>query len=333
MEKEMRLGNKLNLKIALFFAMSLLLIVLSAFIGEIAMPFASAFYGALVFAEFNFKNKKVTFSLICAVLSVILTVIFFGATAIWSTVSVISGILIYLMYKFGYNKCDTSVLLTLIISFAIVVSFVLIAFDATNTISFAAVVDYYTDIYKYIKAAFLKQAMEIYSTVNDASGNTIISEEMVIAAIDAFVRTLPSVIMTIAFLISGISLKVYTALACKITDDEKIKSWRFNIPKVYAYFYILLYILSIFIQETNILALAIINLSGIMSFMFAYMGLKFIYRKMREAGKRTSAWLLPTLCILFFGSFAVDLISVFGVVYTVYDRKNSDMSDTNQNNL
>ncbi len=327
MEKEMRSDRSYTGMLAFSFVMSLLFVSASAVLGEILMPFASAFFAVLLFVE----NKNHIFSLICVFAAVALTVIMFNPISIWSTVAVIVGFAIYFMYKFKNSKCDTSILLIIIVSLAIALSFVLTAVAFTGEYTFESVIDFYKGLYAEIKVEFVKKTKDIYEKLAESSG-VVISEDTVIYALDAFVKTIPSVIMTISFFMIGISLKVYTSVLKRFTETtDRIHTWSFSIPSVYGYFYLILYILAIFLTDSGMISLAVANLTGILSFMFAYMGLKFAYNKICKRAKKVLAIALLILGIMLLGTLAVNLLSIFGVFCTISDSKRGGMSDNNIN--
>ncbi len=330
MARETKTGSPDNKPMMFFGIISALLIVLSAFVGEILIPFSAAFFAALLVMEG--KGRK--FSVICVIISVVMTALFFGPASIWSTASVIVGFVIFICHKFGFTKCDTSVLITLILSLSFFASFVLIAFMVTGEQTFAGAIDFYEELFAQIKVIIISEAEAIYSAVPEFNENVSVLVEQLEYMLDSFVKTIPSLIMIISFVLSGIALKVYTrALRRYACDIEAVGEWKFSIPTVYAYFYILIYLGSIFITGAGVFSLVVINILGILSFMFAYMGFKFIYRKMCARGHRIMAVALPVLGILFAGAFAVDLLSVFGVVYTITESKHGGTSHNNNTSI
>ncbi len=334
MEKDMRTDGPNRGRLIVNFAISALFIALSSFFGEVLMPFAAAFYAVLLYLELSAEKQIPVCSIICGLLSILFNIFLFSPISIFGIAAVIFGIIIYIMYKFGMSKCDTSILITLLNSFFIFISFIFIAFELTDIYTLKAAFNYYAELYEFLKSEFVFRFMQMYSAVSEEAIGILITEEMIAGVFDAFIKTLPSVIMIIAFIFTGISLKVYTAVLRRYHDSsDRIYTWNFSMPTLYAYFYILIYILSLFVKPEGAFGLTLINLSGLMLFMFAYTGVKFANRFLRDKGHPKLAVVLPVFGIFVFGSLAIDILSVVGVICTLNESKNSNHFNQSNTNL
>ena len=319
MKTELRSDKSYKASITLFFILTLLSLVCTAVVGEILLPITAAFYALL----FVFEKNKHVLSIICAAVSVALLLIPVSILPVWCAVSVLCGLVLGLAYRFGNSKCDTAVILTLFIAIAIIFSFVLIAFVKTGDYSLDSAFDFYSELYERLRSDFVNGMMQAMDSV-DVEGIEQIefTPEYFGALIDGVVNLLVSYVFIISFVLAGLTLKIFTAVARRFADEEcEIKNWKFAVPSIYAYLYIAVYLLSSFAYGDGLFDLSVLNLSGIFATVFAYIGLKAVLELFSNKNRKGLGIVILFVGFALLGSLALDVISVFGVVYTIQQNK------------
>ncbi len=318
MKTVLRSDKPYNFSIALFFLLTVLSLLGAAFIGEIMLPICAAFFAVLLV----FEEKKHILSLICAILSI--AFLFFPLTlpAVWGAASILCGAVLFLLYRFGNTKCDTAFIITLLISVLIIISFIITAFAITGDYSLNAAADFYSKLYEYIRGTFIDSLSNLALTLPEGAVGVEISEDLIIEAFDGIFNLLISFLVIISFLLAGIMLKIFTALVKIYADDScDINNWKFILPSIYAYLYIVLFLLSAFAAGDGVIDISILNLSGIFATVFAYIGLKSAIEMFTRNGRKVLGIVVLAFAFAFFGSLAVDLVSVFGVLQTIQQNK------------
>ncbi|MBQ8414510.1 MAG: hypothetical protein IJX58_04605, partial [Clostridia bacterium] len=91
---------------------------------------------------------------------------------------------------------------------------------------------------------------------------------------------------------------------------------------VYAYFYILLVILSLFATNADsIFAVSVLNLYNIFMVVFAYVGFTVSLDTLKNRMKPVTATLVLIAVLLIFASFAAQILAAFGVLYSIRNEK------------
>ena len=309
--------------------LTVLLLSLSAYLGELAVPFAAASFALLLSFD---KGKRIA-TVICTLVGISLLLLPLQLLPIWSAVSLILGALLCLSYKFGFSKCDSAILLTVVASAGMLLFFFIIAFEAIGVWDFGAAMEFYSELKEMLKSEFVNGIMGVYSTIPEAVEMGITSE-YVAALFDSFANMIVSVIAVISFFLVGVMMKTFCFIGRRLAEEnDGIYTWRFETPSVYAYFYVAIYVLSMFIAPDSVIGITIANVVGILSFLFAYMGMKYVYGFFAERQKKVLGRLVIIASVLIFSSLALDLLSVFGAAYTVYRHgNNTDSGTTNTQN-
>ena len=304
---------------------TILLLALSVYFGELVMPFLMASFALLLF----FDGEKYIASAVSVAIGIILLLLPLQQPSIWGIATLLLGAILHLTYRFGFSKCDSAILLTVVTTGCIFFYFFLLAFDAIGDWNFGAAVDFYSELKNSVRSEFVSGVMATYSTLPEAAEMGITSE-YVASLFDSFVNMLVSVIAVISFFIIGIAMKVFCAIGRRLAEEnDGINSWRFEPSTVYAYFYIALYVVSMFIAPDSVLGITLANVVSILSFVFAYMGVKYAYGFFAERGKKGLGKIVIALSVLIFSSMALNLLSVLGAAYTVYRRANRSDSQKN----
>lgn len=327
MKTSLRQDKSYPVIISLLFTLSVVCIGATVVLGEFILPLAISFYAALL----TFERKKHILSLICAAVGFSMLFIPFTISAVWGGVSVICGILLYLLYRSGNAKSDTALILTFFLSAAIVFSFVLIAYKITGEFGLEPTIKYYLNLFNEFKAYFIESVMALSSSVSDKVGELAvpgqvgelaISEELLNESITLMFNMSISFIIIIAFLLSGLAIKLFTFIVRKNTEQNSpVHSWRFLLPSIYAYSFLIVFLLSSFVSPVETFGIVIINLSNIFTFIFVYIGFKAFKDLLSKKGKPVLGILIPILGVILLGNMAMDVLSVFGAVSTIMSNK------------
>jgi hypothetical protein len=146
-----------------------------------------------------------------------------------------------------------------------VLGYLLLAMIQQNTYTLDAAIAYYIEIIDSLRPIFVNTLYEIYT-----SSGMPVQEELIVAVFDRQVGMIISYLLIGGFVVSGIGLKIFGAIVSRCSEDNtRIKNWRFTANKSYAYFYIILMLLSLFIGATDgIFAISVLNLYNIFSVIF-----------------------------------------------------------------
>ena len=319
MKTELRADKSYKVTVALLFLLSMFSIIASSLVGEIFLSIATAFYAALLVFE---KGNR-PLSIILGVFGALITLIPLGVPSVWGIAPVVAGILIFLLYKSGSTKCDTAIVLTLFISAVIIISFFLFAFTVTGKYDFNNAISYYTELYETMKAGFINRLSDISLSMPEQVGEIKVSPDDVSMILDAVANMVISFIFIVAFFLSGVALKIFTALVRRYSEDKtEISAFRFAPPSVYAYFYLILFLAASFVGSSSVYEIALHNLYNIFLVIFVYLGIKAAYQMLTKNGRKFLAVILIGFALIFLGSLAMDLISVFGAFATIRANKN-----------
>ena len=315
-----------NIKIPSYREPSLLSLVLLTFLGAmgcmllgyIVLPFAAAFYAALIFTE---KKSKFLFSYLIPIFSVAINFLLNGPYSLEGVSFAAVGFLIYYLYGKNKSKNETVFWVALLILLLFVLSGFFLAFRETDTFKMSAVVDFYGKIYNTQKANFTTLLLGM-ATKNEAGITTYLfnpsdAELYFIEAVKMLIPLIP----VIAFLLCGLSMKIFSRKIFQFREEQvKISNWKFCPPTIIAYFFLIVSILTIFVSD-GIFAEALVWIDFIFSFVFAYMGIKFINMLSKQAHGGRIVLMIFILMLFLSTSFAIGLLTYFGAFFAISTSK------------
>lgn len=302
-----------------------LLTALSVFgcaqLGYIFLPFASAFYAALLIYD---KTPKKILSVILPILFFIVNFLFRGLYSLEAVAYAVVGVAIYFAVTKKISKGETAFFLTSVLVLLIAVSAIFLAFEVTGRVEAEAITEFYSGLYEKLKTQFVDMLTAL--TIQDEEGLTVFAYNVHEAAalfMDFLVLLIPLLIL-FAFLLAGLTLKFFGKTVNKISGDEcGISAWRFSISNFIAYFYIAIAVMSMLASaDTSVFSTVIVSLNTVLSAPFAYLGFTFVYGVIRAHGKSAffSASLIVVLCIIL-PSFSLSLLSFIGVYFNIVSNK------------
>ena len=289
--------------------------VLCAFFGELMLPAFAAFYAILILVD-GTRNKLM--SIIAGAVSLLISAASFalelGTLAI-PFACVCAWITAYAFSR-GISKGELSVYLTLVCSLMIALTAYLIFASAAGTYDFAAVIEYAKEQYVLLRdvfvEAFMTSAVEQLPELVDA-----FDENTVAMLFDSVCNLCFSAIVIAAFAFSGFALKIFSGLVYKLMQNGGgIVYWRFATSNLIAYFYCILLVLNFFVGTDGVVAITVANLFYIFMTVFAYIGYNFALSLLSKRFKFGLSVFIILMGVLLLGTFALEILSVLGVVFT-----------------
>jgi hypothetical protein len=329
LQKAMRIRAELKKEISYKGALVLLCLgiialgLFTVFFGDILVPVLCALLAVL----FTFENKErrvLSYAISALLLISNLAAILFIDTfcSFFGFCAVVFAILIYLFFSRGVEKADCVAVLTAVGTFFVIINFVYFAMNFTGNYTLGAV----SEFVSLLRVAFEKimnesLAMMIASVPeSEAQLSQILSQIGVI--FDSFKMISLSFAVIIGFVLSGVALKFYSFLVFKMSDlGASVFNWKFKTSRVFAYFYIILSVLSVFTMSADsVVSVAVANLYNIFMVVFAYLGFNFAVQLLSTRRSKAFAYFIIVLALLMFSSFAIEILSLMGVFFTITDR-------------
>lgn len=323
----MNLELKENLQInKVIVALSFICAALSIFVvsfGEFFVPFPAALLSIIILLE---EGRKRIFSILLSAYFVLLNLlaIFLMDAFIFSGLEVVLlSIALSICFSKKVSKFESAFALCCIAVAFIFLNAMFFAMTYTREYSFESVSVFYNDLYSGIKSLFLSSLSDLRSALPEQSAVALLSSDNLIAVLDSIVALIPSYVALIAFAVAGITLKVFSFTAFKLTgNSECVKTWRFNPSSVYAYFYLALFLLTVFVGSTgSLIAVSVANLSNIFGIVFAYVGFVFVQTLLSAKHSPIFSFALLLLGLVLFSSLMIEILSVIGAFVTLSNNK------------
>ena len=306
--------------------------VLCALVGEIAF---FLYCGALAAVFLYDKGTKRVISVALPIIVLVLNFLLGSLVPTAAVFAPIAALILCVFYKKGASKGECAGYMTAVCSLMIVLGAFALAMIKVGQFSFSLAIEYYKGIYEsfseqllnFIESS-LQSNTELYEGVYEG-----ISEEYISLLLSSLVMTLPSLVVALAFLLTGLSCKFFTFIVSRLSDKrEYILSWRFSTSNIFAYFYLAAVIFLGLIGTSDVFGIAIANLQNVFMLVYAYIGFnyaKYIFSRRRNAIFVT---LILIAAVAAFSSLAVSILSFLGVYFTIAKNKalSANSSDNNQ---
>lgn len=294
--------------------------LLSAILSEVFVPFAVAFCGALFL--FEDKSKRLlsyAIPVLFIIFNIVMVLLSRQIISLWSIETICLSLIIYFGFTRKVDKGSIVAVMSVVVSLFLVLTFALFAMIKTETYTFDAVADFYKSFVGNIKNSFLSTFASISQSIPEGTAEFPFNSEEMGVLFDGFIRGLVSLFAIYGFAISGISLKIFKAIVIKrVENPTEISNWRFSTTNVFAYFYIVLVLVSFFITDTStVLSVAIINLYNIFNVVYAYIGFNFALALISVRRSPTYAFIILSVLVILFSSFAVDILAMLGIFFTI----------------
>ena len=304
------------------FALTLLFGLLTALFDLIAFPFLVAMFAALfVFSSSN--PRGLIFVCVAAALTVTVGFLSSPMAAFAAIASLVCGLVAGLTFLLSRSKPE-SVTVTLVTFLAMIAAalWILAAVNGEGA-SFTHVREFYMNGYEDLRWQIIIEAEKNYSAMGNLSPEDISGMMALLPVyLDNIAYLAPSVVAIFAFILVGISYKIFIRLLYKYSIlGAGVLRWRFTTTNVFVAFYVVLALLNIFVSDSSAFSLSVLNLYTFFSFLYAYIGYNFVLALISQRMRYGVAVLLMWAAIILFSSFAVTLLSLGGVVFTFISNK------------
>lgn len=296
---------------------------LCGFVGEIFLPLPIAFFAALYLFD-NSSGHIV--SVITSALLVVMNGVglLFGLTlSAFGPASVILAYIIYYAFTRKQAKSDASFVMTVICAAFSLVGYILIAMSIESEYTMDAVYDFYGKLTSMLRESFVSLMLEAY-----ASAGIAVTEELVVETFNAQLNMIISYLLIGAFIIVGLSFKLFGFIVKKCTEDkEEISSWRFFTSNLFAYCYVFIGFASMFMASyDSLISVVALNLYNLFMVVYAYVGFNAAYAMLKKKFKPFVSFVLLAAALLIFASFGVQVLAMLGVLFTI--TKNNEAALT-----
>ena len=292
-------------------------------LGEILLPVTIATLALIYLFD---KTEKHTLSIALSIALVvinILAIVFKIGISLFSVQAIVIALLICLSFNKEWEKSETSFVLTLIFAFFSLVSAILLGMVEKGEFTFSAAYEFYSEISNELRELFVTSAHNMYSEAFANMGVKLTLEDLG-ALYDSQLNMLVSYFVVASFIAVGISFKLFSIFASRLCKHpDMFRDWKFKTSNLYAYFYVILGLISIFATTNGgVLALTVSNLYIIFMAVYLYIGINVIVNILSTRIKPIIAYILIVVAFLTASSLAMQILAFVGVMFTI--RKNNE---------
>ena len=336
MDVRVRADKRFSLVIfllAVFFLVPALLASLMGQLGIFLIPLIAPPLCAIFLYD---RSKYRILSVLIAVVAVAVDAIFNLAASFNALAAVIMSIFVVLSIKKGYQKSVSAAVSTVFLAVLFLVYAYIYAFDAIDKFDIALATSYLSELFESIKSEFFEYMKDFYANTPVSQGGVEVSDELIAEIINLYFNLLISVVLVVSFALVGFSFKGLSLIINLTAEDSKeFGKWRFVTSSVFAYFFLALWFLQIFVSGGQIVGIAILNLYEVFAFVYAYLGFGLAcYFFTIRLGRRGLATFIVLLLIGLFSSAAIQVLSVVGAFSMItYNRARAQKlgGDNNKN--
>lgn len=331
MFRELKENLSYSKAISFFSVLGALFGILTGAFGELFLPLAVPFMACLFIFE---KPERRFMSYIVSASVLVISYFLSGINAITALEAVVLAVLVAFLYTRKISKSETAFYMTVITTVFIIASLYIGAALQINSFSPQEVQDFYAEAVQSLKSMITEYASSYLASLESADKNLVITDEMIDIYFTALINSAISLIVVAAFLISGISMKIFCAVmrrCCKYGILKKFS--HFGVNNVISYFYILIALLSFIVSNQTALDIAILNIDIVLVVVFAYIGIKYLLSLAEFTGRRSLIYTLIAASFLLMGASALRIVSYIGVFINISINRSAAQfnSDSNKN--
>lgn len=297
----------------------------SLFLGEFIIPIASASLAAIIC--FEDKSKRL-YSCVSALSLLLINVIAiflkFQLISFWSLIAIIIAVVISHAYLNSSNKAQSAFLLTAISAALLVVPLILSAMTASGEFTFESAISFYEDIFSQMRKEFILYVNQLGDEIELSAGADTFDTQYFIDIYDYQVSMIISYVVIAAFVLVGLTFKCFDIIIKRcVNDDSHILSWRFTTDNIFAYFYLILAVVSLFMPTPDsILAVTVVNLYNIFMFIYFYVGYMLARDFFSRGRQPLFSRILFVLVVITFLTYAIEILALIGAFATI--KTNND---------
>ena len=227
-------------------------------------------------------------------------------------------------YKQKHQKSDAAFYMTIAAALFGLISCAILAMRVSGNYTFDGVIDFYAKISSTLRDNFISLLLEAYT-----SAGIIIEPDLLGEIYDLQMNMIISYIFIAAFIIVGLSFKLFGFIVKKASGNDQISSWRFFTTNLYAYSYVILTIITMFISNMDtVLSVTAFNLYYIFMVIYAYIGFNVLVELLSKRLRRGAGIILLVIALLIFSTIAIQLLAVVGVIFTIRRNNEAKLSES-----
>lgn len=315
---------------AVLFAISLICGVLTAWIHPALITvavFPMAISAGALAALVHFECEKARYlKFIASVLIIVSDWILNGFLSLGGIIIVALALMIFLVYEQKWAKCESTLIISLIVAGLIALMFVAFGLANEEKLSLS---EYYTEVYESMKNEYLVSTKQMIEQLGATTQIELPSEEELLFVFDFTVSLLIAGAIVCGFLMTGIACKAYTfALSRLGSDKEDLEKWSFIPDPVYGYLYMVLAVLELFSgTDLSIFNLSVANLSMIFMAIFTYFGFKVATKFFTAQKEKAQFSIFRTIMIMALFAVFPRVLSYIGAFFCIIAGKIQNKPD------
>ena len=290
-----------------------------AFITLAMIPMAISAGALAALIHFDCEQNKFL-KFIAPVFIILSDWILNGFTSIGGIIIVTLSLMIFIMYEQKWAKCESTLVISLIVSGLIALMFVAIGLANEEKLSLA---EYYTQMYESLKTEYIASAEQIMEQLGDTTQIEPLDIENLSLTIDFAVSLLISCVFVCGFIMVGLACKIYKFALLKCGSDKtELEKWSFLPDPIYGYLYMILAVLNLFSTvELSTFYLSVANLHVIFMAIFAYFGFKVAIKFFAAQKKKGHFNLFRAITMIILFAAFPRVLSYIGAFFCIMARK------------
>ena len=294
----------------------------SVFLSELFAVFSIAYLAATMVFD---KTPKKIWSLVASILIVVanvLCLIFFNSVTLTGFMTVAVGAVIALCFRFHRTKNECVLASVTVVALFTVGSFLLLLLQMADEFGLSSAMEAYNQTYEALKNEFVGAVGDITSGAVGGTTEVTLSAEDVALMFDGVANLGVAMVILLSLAIVGVAFKVFTRVVDNSAKDgSSVREWRFCPSGVFGYFYIALYLITMFAGEMTVFSLTVMNLYYVFMAVFAYFGFGVAVAFLSHARSRTFAYLSVVGALVLFSTIAFQILSLVGVFFAINYKK------------
>ncbi len=284
--------------------------ILCTFFGYLLMPLAAATYALLL--TFENRGRRV-FSFLIPIVTYLINLLFMGFYSLEGIAYAIVGVIIFLLVKRGKTKGEIAFWISFATVVMMFISALLLAMAYNESASITKAFLLYKELIVFLETKFV----DILVSLKDETGLAFaFTREDAIMLYNELILSIVPIVMVVAFIISGFTLKFFTRLAFRYSEkNPALLTFSFKTTNFIAYFYLIVVILSFIVPaDGSTFYYLLTSLYSVFSVVYLYLGVKFLFAFFIARGKSPIITVLIIIAIfVVFSSFVVCALSLLGV--------------------
>ena len=315
--KESSRSRRTLIFLALFAVAGGALTVFFAYLGLIFMPLLAAPLAVIFLIE---SGKRPIFTVAVPVIVIALDIVLNGYYSFGATIAVIVAIILSLSIGKGVLPKGEAVMAAVIVASLISgFSILMLGCYLVGEIDFSLALEYYRDLIADGVIQWREAAEQYILSASDPELAEVLTPENIDGMYYSYINGIYSLVVILAFVSVGLTCKLFgRLLSGRLADARPVQAWRFTLTPVYAYFYLAIYTIQMFLTEADAFSIALTNILNVFMIVFAYLGVLFVdaFFRMRSGGRGVNKLLL-VIVVLLLSVLAINILSFVGVFATV----------------